>query len=190
MSIVTQERWQWTAPRYFQAVESGLINPDERLELIEGELIRMAPINPRHANVVTKLTQILSAKLDTTAFHLRVQQPLAFVEDTWPEPDLAIIRAGDYDDRHPVAADTLLVIEVADSSFPFDRGKKAILYAGHSIPEYWVVDVRRAPVKANTLIYVHRNPLPDGYQRIAEYERGRIEAEAVAGVAIEDVGSL
>ncbi|MGI9302713.1 MAG: Uma2 family endonuclease, partial [Gammaproteobacteria bacterium] len=141
MSAIAPERWQWTAPRYFQAVEAGLIDADERLELIEGELIRMVPINPPHATAVDELLSIIAAQLDRERFRLRVQQPLALTDDdTWPEPDLAIVRAGNYRKQHPSAADTLLVIEVANASFGRDRGAKRTLYARHQIPEYWVVD--------------------------------------------------
>ncbi|NKC13420.1 MAG: Uma2 family endonuclease [Gammaproteobacteria bacterium] len=187
MSVLTQARWQWTAARYFQAIQSGLIDPRERLELIEGELLRMVPINPRHANVVTTLMHNLSAQLDTGLFHLRVQQPLALAEDTWPEPDLVLVRSGDYDAHHPSAGDTLLVIEVADSSLSLDRGEKAMLYARHAIAEYWVIDVRRT--SARTAVYVHRDPLSGRYRRTTEHVQGVIKAKRIKA-AIDDITAL
>ena len=96
MSVMAPERWKWTALRYYKAIETGLIDPDERLELLEGELIRMAPINPRYSTAVDELLSTMAAQLDRERFRLRVQQPLAFADDTWPEPDLAVVLVGNY----------------------------------------------------------------------------------------------
>lgn len=181
MGVVVPERWQWTAPRYFRAVEAGLFDPDERLELIEGELIRMAPINPRHSSAVGELLSTVYAQLDRKRFRLRAQQPLAFAEDTWPEPDLAIVREGDYRKQHPDAVAVLLVIEVADSSFDRDRGPKLALYARHEIPEYWVLDVRGNRAS----LWVHRSPKGEEYEYESLQREGQISANSVPGVTID-----
>lgn len=131
-------------------VDSGLLHEDERVQLIEGEILEMTPQRPPHAATVQLLTQVLRQVFGSAA-GVRVQLPLALSHDSEPEPDLAVI-AGDARDfltDHPTTA--LLVVEVADSSLALDR-RKARVYAAAGIPEYWIVDL------AERGLEVHRAP--------------------------------
>ena len=110
----------------------------ERLELIHGTLLRMPPIGPPHATVVSRLNRLLLVPLIDLA-EVRIQQPIWAHDDSEPEPDVALVPLGDYSARHPDRA--FLVIEVADSSLVFDRDTKAPLYAASNVQEYWIVDL-------------------------------------------------
>jgi len=122
--------------------------PEQRLELIDGEVLQVIAKGTRHTVVVhrliTAIQQLLSAQ-PALPLQLRVEAPLDLGPATEPEPDLALVtrRADDYWTAHPCAADTTLVIEVADTSLAFDLDSKARLYAGAGIPHYWVIDVQQ-----------------------------------------------
>jgi Uma2 family endonuclease len=120
--------------------------PEQRLELIEGEVLEVIAKGTRHSAVVNRLNRLITLFLAArpgAALELRVESPLDLGPRSEPEPDLALVnRRGDADlEAHPGAADTLLVIEVADTSLRFDLEAKASLYREAGIPHYWVVDV-------------------------------------------------
>lgn len=124
--------------------------PEQRLELIDGEVLQVIAKGTQHTAVVHRLIAVLQALLADPAgpgqrWQLRVEAPLDLGPGNEPEPDLALVarRADDYWQAHPTAADTWLVIEVADSSLAFDLDTKARLYATAGISHYWVVDVQR-----------------------------------------------
>ena len=123
--------------------EAGLRAPDARVELIEGEIIDMAPPGDPHAGTVDQLALALGAVVAGRA-HVRVQNPLWLDEHSEPQPDISVLkgRADFYKSRRPQPSDTLLVVEVADTSLRFDRDDKVPLYARHGIPEVWLVDLR------------------------------------------------
>ena len=110
----------------------------ERVELIHGTVVRMAPIGPPHSSTVSRLNELLLPRLQGRA-SLRIQQPLVAQDESEPEPDVALVPLGRYADRHPDRA--LLVIEVAESSLAYDRETKGPLYATSGVAEYWIVDV-------------------------------------------------
>jgi Uma2 family endonuclease len=111
---------------------------NERVELIQGIVVEMSPIGPRHANPLDLLVERLVPPLVGRA-RVRVQQPFAATDDSEPEPDLAIVPALQYVESHPDRA--FLVIEVAETSLDYDRETKAPIYAASGVPEYWVVNV-------------------------------------------------
>ncbi len=115
---------------------------DERLELIEGELVRMSPINAPHAAAVKRLTELLRDRLGKRAL-VGVQDPIVLDDQSEPEPDISVLRrrADYYANAHPSPADVLLVVEVSDTTLEYDRDVKARLYARAGIPETWVVDL-------------------------------------------------
>lgn len=120
--------------------------PEQRLELIEGELLQVIAKGTRHTAVVHRLISAIQACLAASPqvpLQLRVEAPLDLGPANEPEPDLALVarRDDDYWSAHPTAADTALVIEVADSSLAFDLEAKARLYGAAGIPHYWVIDV-------------------------------------------------
>jgi Uma2 family endonuclease len=137
---------------YDQLVELGAF-ADERLELLQGALVAMPSQTAPHAATISRLTKLLFRRL-ADRYELRFQLPLAIADDSEPEPDVAIVEAGDYDRAHPTTA--LLVIEVADSSLARDR-RKAALYAAAGIPECWIVDLTARVVE------IYSAPSASGY---------------------------
>ncbi|UZQ55940.1 Uma2 family endonuclease [Trichothermofontia sichuanensis B231] len=120
---------------YHRLVALGVLNEDDRIELIRGELIQMAAKGTAHEACITRLLRILLPIIGDRAT-LRCQSPITLAFDSEPEPDFAIVRnrKADYESAHPTPADTLLVMEVADSSREYDRTVKLSLYAEASIP--------------------------------------------------------
>lgn len=131
---------------YDALVERGLF-ADERIELLLGSLVEMRPQGPVHAEVVRRLARRLFRDLPADV-HTSVQSPLALSDDSEPEPDLAVVAAGDYSAAHPDHA--YLVIEVAESSIQKDRGIKTGLYAAAGIPEFWLVNLIDRTVEVYT----------------------------------------
>lgn len=149
---------------------------DERVELLSGMLVTMTPPGPRHASAVDRLTRLLVQAAGERAI-VRVQNPLALSDDSEPEPDLALVRPGDYSEQHPGQA--WLVIEVAESSQNKDRRIKAPLYAAAGVQEYWLVDVVARQVE------VFREPTAHGYASVSRHLPGEsVTLEALPGVEI------
>jgi Uma2 family endonuclease len=136
-------RHRLTVDDYYRMAEVGILAPDLRVELIEGEIIDMAPPGSLHAAAVDRLTRMLVRAVGDAAI-VRVQNPVRLGPHSEPQPDLALLRPRDdfYAAHHPQPADVLLVVEIADSSLRFDRDTKMRLYAQHGIPEAWLVDLR------------------------------------------------
>ena len=135
-------RHRFTVQDYYRMAEVGLLAPDARVELIEGEVVDMAPQGIRHAEILRRLGRLLFLAAGDRAT-VQTQCPLRLDDFSEPEPDFALLkrRKEGYLTTHPGAADTLLVVEVSHSSLGFDRSRKLQLYARHGIPEYWIVDV-------------------------------------------------
>jgi len=128
---------------YYRMAEVGILAPDARVELIDGEIIDMPPPGNLHAATVDRLVEIFNCALDGR-FSVRGQNPVLLSDLSEPQPDVALLRRREdfYREHRPGPADTLLVVEVADSSLRFDRETKMRLYARHEIPEAWLVDLR------------------------------------------------
>lgn len=161
--------------------EVGILAPDARVELIDGEIIDMAPPGSLHAAVVHRLNEVFVRAVGDEATVL-VQNPVRLNDYSEPQPDLALLRrrADFYAERHPRPADVLLIVEVAASSLRFDRGTKLPLYAAHGIPEVWLVDLdgRR--------LVRHRAPRHGAYALVDEPDLGAtLEVEALPGVAFD-----
>lgn len=144
---------------FYKMGEVGILGPDDRVELIEGVLIDMAPIGSPHAGMVTRLNNLLARALAGRAV-LSPQNPVRLGEHSEPQPDLTVLRAREdfYADAHPEPADVLLLIEVADTSVRFDRETKVPLYARHGIPEVWLIDLNARRVE------VYRGPTGGAYR--------------------------
>ena len=127
---------------YYRMVQAGMLAPDARVELFEGKVIDRAPIGSRHAGTVNKLSRLFSRVIGEQAV-LSLQSPVRLSDRSEPQPDISLLkpRADYYGKSHPTPADVLLLIEVSDTTLQFDRGQKLALYAKHSIPEVWVVDL-------------------------------------------------
>jgi Uma2 family endonuclease len=145
MNVIT-ENWprphRLTVDEYYRMAEVGLLPPDARVELIEGEIIDMAPIGSRHAAAVDLLAKRFIRAVDESAI-VRIQGPVRLSPHSEPQPDLALLKRQPhrYATSHPTAADVLLIVEVSDTTLRFDREVKAKLYARHGIPELWIVDL-------------------------------------------------
>lgn len=133
---------------YDQLVDLGAFG-DERIQLLEGELVQMSPQKERHAGIIRLLTRFFVLTLGDR-YDVSVQLPLAATDDSEPEPDLAIHPRGNYLVGHPTRAH--LVIEVSGDTLRLDLGVKARIYARAGVPEYWVVDLKKSEV------VVHRRP--------------------------------
>ena len=155
----------FTVEEFHRMGEAGVIAPEERVELIEGEIVAMSPIDDRHLNGTILANFALSHRLGTEVV-ISVQNPLLLGEGSEPYPDLVVLRRrpGGYS-RDSIAADVLLV-EISDTTLRYDLGSKAALYARHGIPEYWVEDIPGDP------IVLHRDPTPEGYRTVTSLGRG------------------
>ena len=165
---------------YEQLVELGAFR-NERIELLEGALVAMSPIGAAHCYSVRRLNELLVLALHGRAT-MSCQLPFAALEFSEPEPDLCILPLGDYDTEHPSEAH--LIIEVSESSLALDRGKKLLLYARCSVPEYWVVNL------PERCIEVYTQPTTGAYAHVVRYERGqsiRLGAFPDVSLAVSDV---
>jgi Uma2 family endonuclease len=146
---------------YDKLIELGAFQ-NERIELLEGVLVPMSPIGPPHSSTVQKLTALL-VPLFAGRATVRIQSPIAALELSEPEPDVAIVPLGDYDTAHPDVVD--LLIEVAEFSLAVDRGVKLRLYAACAIPEYWIVNLVERHVE------VYTDPKNGAYANANHYGR-------------------
>src|SRR6266508_549175 len=128
---------------------AGILTEDDRVELIAGEIVEMAPIGGRHMGRVNVLVELLMDLVRQEAL-ISVQNPIRLSADSEPQPDIALIRRSASRDTVPTPEDALLVIEVADSSRDYDRGVKLPLYAAAGIPETWLVDLVAEIVECHT----------------------------------------
>ena len=135
-------RHRITVDEYYRMSEVGLLAPDARTELIDGEVIDMAPIGSPHSGKLDRLNYLLLAVLGESA-RVRIQHPVRLDRHSEPQPDLAVVlpREDFYESRHPLPTDTLLIVEVSDSTLRLDLNVKVPLYARHQVPEVWVVDL-------------------------------------------------
>jgi Uma2 family endonuclease len=145
---------------YYRMAEVGVLAPDARVELIEGEIIDMPPMGSRHAGTVTRLYRRLSNAVGNAALVVS-QSPLRLGHYDEPQPDLMLLRprADEYTRSHPTPSEVLLVIEVSDTTFRYDRDVKMPLYAHHGLREYWLVDAARSE------LHCFSEPRVDGYER-------------------------
>lgn len=122
--------------------EAGIFPPDSRMELIEGEILHMAPIGFNHAGHVARLIHALAPLIQDRAI-INAQNPVQLSDLSEPEPDFLLLHPEPnfYTTRHPNASDVLLLVEVSDTTLRFDRSQKLRLYATHNIPEYWIVNL-------------------------------------------------
>jgi Uma2 family endonuclease len=129
-----------TVTEYYRLAEIGVLREDDRVELIDGVIVPMSAIGPVHATCVTRLDHFLIRAV-ADSVEVRSQNPVRLNNRSEPEPDVAVVRAKSYRGLHPVPADVLLLVEVADSSLDFDKGTKLPLYAASAIPEVFLVDL-------------------------------------------------
>lgn len=179
--------FRFSSEDYFRLGSEGILDEDDRVELLDGEVIDMSPIGPHHSKCVARLIDLFTARRGP-GVELRIQDVLWIADGLSYHPDAALyrLREDELKERQPGPDDALLVVEVADSSLLFDRTVKMEQYAGIGIGEYWVVDLRRG------MVIVARNPVGREYMEVHEYgagdswtspalEGGPIRAEEILG---------
>jgi Uma2 family endonuclease len=172
---------RYTRERYLALVGDGVLDPDARVELLEGVIVGMPPESPAHAAATDRVAEVLR-RVVGSGVAIRIQHPLDAGAHSVPEPDVAVVpgRAEDYATAHPAAA--LLVVEVADASLVQDRLTKTAIYAAAGIPEYWIVNLRDDHVE------VHRTP--DRRRRVYADRRLARRGERLAPVALPGANLL
>jgi Uma2 family endonuclease len=184
MSLAMEDwprRHRITVDEYHRMAENGSFAPDARVELIDGVIIDMPPIGSSHAGTVDQLTALLHRAVGHRAI-VRCQGPVQIGEYSEPQPDLALLASRDtfYRDRHPTEKDTLLVIEVSDSTLANDLGQKRAVYARQGVPEYWVVDL------VNHRLHLFRSPAGTRYEQTSSIDSpGLVEISALPGVSLD-----
>jgi Uma2 family endonuclease len=168
----------FTVEEYHRMAEAGILHPEERVELIEGEIVEMAPIGPRHVGCVINATRLFITRLNDRVV-VSAQNPLVLQPRSEPQPDLLLLRprAISYSRELPASRDVLLAVEVADTTVRFDRLVKARLYARAGIAEFWLL----LPVDGTVEVY--REPGPDGYARVTSHGAG----ESVSSLAFPEI---
>ena len=180
-TVTEIRKYSFTVYEFAKMGEAGIFTEDDRVELIDGEVREMVPIGSHHVAIVNRLNVTLVELLKRSAI-LQVQNPLRLDSHNEPQPDFSIIKARDdyYKTSLPEPGDTLLVIEVADSSLAYDLNEKAPRYAKSMIPELWVVDLEAEFVRVFT------RPEPSGYASERVMPRGStIASESVASLCVE-----
>jgi Uma2 family endonuclease len=139
---------------YDRLVECELLGPEDKIELLDGQMVVKEPQYSPHATAIQLVAQALRAAFGT-GFHVRVQAPVALDDESEPEPDVSVVPGDprDYRDEHP--ARPVLVVEVALTRLRFDRSRKGSLYARAGLPEYWIVNI------PDGWLEVYRQPMPD-----------------------------
>jgi len=161
-------RRRFTIHDYHRMADAGVLTEDDRVELLDGEIVEMSPIGSRHAGIVDRLNMLLARRLGRHVI-VRVQNPIVLDDYSEPQPDLTLLRARPdyYVGAHPRPADVLLTIEVMDTSASYDRTLKLPLYARKHVRELWLVDLPAAAVD------VYRRPATSGYREHQHLPRGR-----------------
>ena len=159
----------FTVDEYDQMVAAGILHEDDRVELIAGEILQMAPIGSRHAGCVNRLNQLFVLHVAGQAL-VTIQNPLHLNNRSEPQPDMALLvpRPDFYAASHPGPQDVLLIVEVADTSAGFDRSTKIPLYGRAGVRETWLVDLTHDDIE------VYRQPVSSrrGYRDVQRYTRG------------------
>jgi len=145
---MTAIRRQFTVEDYHRMRDAGIFGEDDRIELLDGEIIQMSPIGPLHAAIVRRINTLLG-QLSLGQHIVSVQDPVELSDASEPQPDVAILkyRTDFYGSSHPQSHEIMLLIEVSDSSLEYDKENKLPRYAASFIPEVWIVDVEHQQVE-------------------------------------------
>jgi len=168
-----------TVDEYHRMGEVGILTEDDRVELIEGELVAMAPVGSEHVAASNMLTRLLVRAVGDRGI-VSVGNPVRLTRHSEPQPDFAILKPrDDYRTTLPRPEDTMLAVEVANTSLDYDRKVKLALYARSGIPEVWIVNLAAVEVE------VYRSPVADGYTSVTRAGRSdSLTIEAIPGVRI------
>jgi Uma2 family endonuclease len=188
MSVAMEEgprRHRITADEFYRMAEVGLFAPDARVELIDGEIIEMPPIGPRHHAAVARLNKLLVFAVGDRAI-VHCQGSVQLGDLSAPQPDFALLVAREdfYEHQRIQGRDTVLAIEVSDSTLRYDLETKMALYARHAIPELWVFDVQQAELKR---LHVFRRPQGNSYaeKSFIEKKPALLPITALSGITVD-----
>lgn len=181
-SAVALPRHKLRVTDYHRMIEAGILTSDDRVELIEGDLIEIAPTGPEHADYIDYISETLRA---LTALKVRLQHPITLPEHSEPEPDIALVTPKRYWKAHPLPGDVQMIVEVADTSLEKDKKVKVPLYARFNIPEVWIVDVQRQVVEC------FWDPVVDGSRgryaqaKRVDQEQSFVTAKMISGIKLD-----
>ena len=183
-SVFTPTRMRISTDRYHKMIAAGVLTKYDRVELIEGEILDMAPIGSPHTALVSKLNELFVLAVSRWATVVG-GGPVVLGEFSEPQPDLMLLkrRTDFYGGKNAEPADVLLLLEVSDGSLRFDQGVKMNLYARYGVAEYWVVDVQ------GRRVVIYREPGPEGYLRKDGFTTGVVAPQAFPDIKIA-VGEL
>ena len=171
-------RRRFTVHEYHRMAEAGILHEDDRIELMDGELVEMAAVGAPHFNCVNRLNHLLVRRVGDDAI-VSIQNPVRLDEYSEPQPDVALIRARDYSESLPTPEGLLLLIEVSDTTLAYDRGTKLSRYAEAGIPQLWIVNL------PDERIEHHTAPSGDLYGRVHLARRGEaIESATLPGLSV------
>ena len=172
--------YRWSVVEYHDLAKKGIFSEDDRVELINGEIIEMAPIGSDHSGNVTQLTHKFVVLLDQKAL-VSVQNPVIFGDHSESEPDITLLHWRDdfYKNSSPASDDVFLIIEVADTSARYDREVKVPLYARHDISEIWLLDLQQQRLE------IYRHPVDGEYSEIKHLRDGKIAPLALPDAVID-----
>jgi Uma2 family endonuclease len=176
----------FTRDEYYAMAKAGILKPEDRVELIEGEIYSMHPIGSRHAGCITLLNDLLAVLAVQGEVSISPQNPVHLNDFSEPRADLAVVqrRLAGLSTANPTSDDVYFLIEVADSNLTHDQQTKIPLYARCGILEAWLVDLTQ------NILEVHRNPTPAGYQSVQSFRQGdRIAPQAFPDfeIAVESI---
>jgi Uma2 family endonuclease len=168
MIEVAEEKRLITVEEYYQMAEFGILKPDESVELINGEIIKMSPIKSKHGGYVTRIVRLMYKYIGDDIVTVPSQNPIRLSDYSEPEPDVIIAKysENEYQDNHPTIEDIYFLVEVSDSTLRYDQTKKARLYANHNVLTYWILNL----VKNQLEIY--ENPIDGKYLTKTILKRG------------------
>ncbi len=186
--IASNPLWlrQFSVLEYHKMIETGILGPDDHVELVEGWIVKKMSQNPPHPSCVSRIVRRIGRCLPDD-WSLRIQAPITLSESE-PEPDVTVARGCEetFDRRHPKASDAGILIEVGDSTFLSDRRYKGVLYAKAKIPEFWLVNVVKRQVE------VYTKPRSGKYQKVVAYSEEDsvpliLDGEKIADIPVSEL---
>lgn len=174
-------RHRFSVADYNRMGEVGILTEDDRVELLDGEIRTMSPVDAKHAAMVKRLSNLIN-QLIGAKYIIGVQDPIQLHDFSEPLPDISVLRWRDdfYEASHPTPKDVLLVVEVANTSEKYDRNEKLPRYAAASIPEVWLLNTSKQT------LWQYSQPIDGDYHQQIEHKRGAIlRCQSVPGMEIE-----
>ena len=164
--ITTPTKHKFTVESLLLMEQAGIFPPEQRIELLSGEIIDMSPINAPHAYCVTLLNRFFTRQLSPDLYIVSIQNPMQLSSYSLPQPDVVVAHFREALNQHYIqASDVVLLIEVADTSYDYDRHIKLKEYASAGIPEYWIVNLPKQQIE----VYTH--PEEDEYRQIKIHKK-------------------